>query len=326
VTLRPSIEQQNKEVVAAHRAARGRLVFNGMPIALLTTTGRSTGRPVITPVAARWDGPRVVFCASAGGRPRHPGWYLNIAAQLRIGVAFEGVEFETIAHVSPRPRTRTTPRPRAGGRPGNASFTTSWRDRIGCCRSSLLSRRTPPEGAEGPSRRDYSGTREHPMTGEAWDTTARVAARTEVRATIDAYALCDGGLVDAAAALFTDDGVLEAPEVGVLVRGREAIRQPWWGSPPDSRRQAYRRSAPSATMSRRVALQKLTQARARATSYYVVLTEVGVDHWGSWVDVLVPERPSGGKWLLAEHLSPARPCVRGRPGRPVDASAIVSDQ
>jgi deazaflavin-dependent oxidoreductase (nitroreductase family) len=93
--------KQNKEVIAAHRAAGGRLVFNGMPIVLLTTTGRRSGLPVVTPVAARWDGTRVVFCASAGGRPRHPGWYLNIAADPRVRIEFDEVDFETEVQTLP---------------------------------------------------------------------------------------------------------------------------------------------------------------------------------------------------------------------------------
>lgn len=62
----------------------------GMEQVLLTTTGRSTGRPRTTPVSAfpldRWAGPRdgVMLVASDGGRPRHPHWYRNLCAQPEV--------------------------------------------------------------------------------------------------------------------------------------------------------------------------------------------------------------------------------------------------
>jgi len=50
----------------------------GMPILLLTTTGRKTGRPRTTPLLYVTDGENIVVVASNGGRPRHPQWWLNL--------------------------------------------------------------------------------------------------------------------------------------------------------------------------------------------------------------------------------------------------------
>jgi len=50
----------------------------GMPILLLTTTGRKTGRPRTTPLLYVTDGENIVVVASNGGRPRHPHWWLNL--------------------------------------------------------------------------------------------------------------------------------------------------------------------------------------------------------------------------------------------------------
>jgi len=50
----------------------------GMPILLLTTTGRKTGRPRTTPLLYVTDGENIVVVASNAGRPRHPLWWLNL--------------------------------------------------------------------------------------------------------------------------------------------------------------------------------------------------------------------------------------------------------
>lgn len=50
----------------------------GIPVCLLTTTGRKSGRPRISPLLFLEDGDRVVLVASQGGLPKNPMWYLNI--------------------------------------------------------------------------------------------------------------------------------------------------------------------------------------------------------------------------------------------------------
>jgi len=50
----------------------------GMPILLLTTTGRRTGKPRTTPLYYVTDGENIVVVASNAGRPRHPFWWLNL--------------------------------------------------------------------------------------------------------------------------------------------------------------------------------------------------------------------------------------------------------
>jgi len=51
----------------------------GMPILLLTTTGRRTGKPRTTPLYYVTDGENIVVVASNAGRQRHPNWWLNLA-------------------------------------------------------------------------------------------------------------------------------------------------------------------------------------------------------------------------------------------------------
>ena len=62
----------------------GRLA--GMPVLLLTTRGRTTGRPRTVPLTWFCDGDAIVLVASYGGDERHPGWYRNLCADPRVEV------------------------------------------------------------------------------------------------------------------------------------------------------------------------------------------------------------------------------------------------
>jgi len=58
--------------------AVGHIWKEGSTVLLLTTTGRSSGKPRTTPLIYAQDGDRYVIVASKGGAPEHPGWYLNL--------------------------------------------------------------------------------------------------------------------------------------------------------------------------------------------------------------------------------------------------------
>ncbi|MFD0690728.1 nitroreductase family deazaflavin-dependent oxidoreductase [Actinomadura fibrosa] len=81
--------------VAVYRATGGRVggrwrvgaAFpRGVPVCLLTTRGRKTGRARTLPLLFMEDGERVVLVASQGGAPRNPLWYLNLLAEPRVVV------------------------------------------------------------------------------------------------------------------------------------------------------------------------------------------------------------------------------------------------
>lgn len=57
-----------------------------IPVALLTTTGRKSGEPRITPLYFHRDGDTVVVVASKGGSDKHPMWYLNLEANPKVQV------------------------------------------------------------------------------------------------------------------------------------------------------------------------------------------------------------------------------------------------
>ena len=69
--------------------------MNGMPVLLLTTTGRRTGRRRTTPLQYLGDGEKYVVVASNAGEPQHPAWLLNLKsdpqATIQIGHTRTGV-------------------------------------------------------------------------------------------------------------------------------------------------------------------------------------------------------------------------------------------
>jgi deazaflavin-dependent oxidoreductase (nitroreductase family) len=64
------------------------------PVALLTTTGRKTGRPRITATLYLRDGDRVILPASFGGRDRHPMWYRNLKANPKVHIQVRNEQFD----------------------------------------------------------------------------------------------------------------------------------------------------------------------------------------------------------------------------------------
>lgn len=67
------------------------------PAALVTTTGRRSGRPRTTPTLYLADGDRVILPASFGGRDADPAWYLNIESNPEVHVQIRDREFDLIA-------------------------------------------------------------------------------------------------------------------------------------------------------------------------------------------------------------------------------------
>jgi F420H(2)-dependent quinone reductase len=74
-----------------YRASGGRVVAQiwNLPIVLLTTTGRTSGKPRTTPLCTLRSGDAFVVIASFGGMDHPPSWWLNLeatpSASLQIG-------------------------------------------------------------------------------------------------------------------------------------------------------------------------------------------------------------------------------------------------
>ena len=60
--------------------------LQGAPVALLTTTGRKTGEPRVSPLLFWREGNRIVLIASQGGAANNPMWYLNLKANPNVSV------------------------------------------------------------------------------------------------------------------------------------------------------------------------------------------------------------------------------------------------
>jgi deazaflavin-dependent oxidoreductase (nitroreductase family) len=74
---------------------------SGMPVLMLTTTGRKSGRPRTTMLTSplREDG-RIVLVGSNGGDDRDPAWVGNLRADPRVQVTMEGRTVPMTAHVA----------------------------------------------------------------------------------------------------------------------------------------------------------------------------------------------------------------------------------
>jgi len=72
-----------------YRKTGGRIggkFLQGAPVALLTTIGRKTGEPRVSPLLYLRDGDRIVLVASKGGAATNPMWYLNLKANPAVSV------------------------------------------------------------------------------------------------------------------------------------------------------------------------------------------------------------------------------------------------
>jgi deazaflavin-dependent oxidoreductase (nitroreductase family) len=71
----------------------------GLPVALVTTTGRKTGKPRTVPVASFEDNGDVLVIASYGGNSQHPAWFNNMMAKPEVTVQVGGRVYPARAEV-----------------------------------------------------------------------------------------------------------------------------------------------------------------------------------------------------------------------------------
>ena len=78
----------NRKLIEEFRANGGKLSggFGQVPMLLLTTTGRKSGRRHTTPLAYQPDGDDIYVFGSFAGGPRHPAWYHNLVANPDVTV------------------------------------------------------------------------------------------------------------------------------------------------------------------------------------------------------------------------------------------------
>jgi len=91
------------EHVERYRATDGEEGFiwrEGSQILILTTTGRTSGRPIDSPLIFGEDDGRYVIVASKGGSPEHPSWFLNLEANPEVEVQVKADRFRARARVA----------------------------------------------------------------------------------------------------------------------------------------------------------------------------------------------------------------------------------
>jgi deazaflavin-dependent oxidoreductase (nitroreductase family) len=76
----------NRQVIDQFRAGGEIEGMHRDRLVLLTTTGVKSGQRRTTPMMFHRDGDRLYVIASNVGAPRHPDWYLNLAAHPQVTV------------------------------------------------------------------------------------------------------------------------------------------------------------------------------------------------------------------------------------------------
>jgi deazaflavin-dependent oxidoreductase (nitroreductase family) len=91
--------------VKAYRETNGErgYLWNGVPILLLTTTGRKSGEPRTIPIIFTPYQSSFVIIASKGGAPEHPKWYLNILHNPNVTVQVKADVFKAVARTARSP-------------------------------------------------------------------------------------------------------------------------------------------------------------------------------------------------------------------------------
>ncbi len=75
--------------------------LKGAPVALLTTIGRKTGEPRVSPLLYLREGNRVILVASQGGAATNPMWYLNLKANPKVTIQIK----DEVLHLTARDAT-----------------------------------------------------------------------------------------------------------------------------------------------------------------------------------------------------------------------------
>lgn len=91
VLLKRVMKTANGLHVALYRMSGGKLAneIANMPLLLITTFGRKSGKPHTNPVVYLKEGQDYLVAASVGGMDWHPGWYFNLKnrpqAKITVG-------------------------------------------------------------------------------------------------------------------------------------------------------------------------------------------------------------------------------------------------
>jgi deazaflavin-dependent oxidoreductase (nitroreductase family) len=91
------VREINRRVIEQFRAGGPIEGMQRDRLLLLTTTGARTAQRRTTPMMFHRDGDRLLVIASNIGAPRHPDWYLNLAADPRVTVEVGDETYDAVA-------------------------------------------------------------------------------------------------------------------------------------------------------------------------------------------------------------------------------------
>jgi deazaflavin-dependent oxidoreductase (nitroreductase family) len=91
------VKEINRRVIEQFRAGGPIEGMHRERLLLLTTVGARTGQRRTTPMMFHPDGDRLLVIASNIGAPRHPDWYLNLAANPQVTVEVGDEQYEAVA-------------------------------------------------------------------------------------------------------------------------------------------------------------------------------------------------------------------------------------
>jgi deazaflavin-dependent oxidoreductase (nitroreductase family) len=98
----PDLGLVGAEHVRRYRETDGEVgyLWNGVPTLLLTTTGRTSGRPRTSAMIFGRDGDDYLVIASQGGAPEHPQWYRNLEAEPRAEIQVRAERSSVVARTA----------------------------------------------------------------------------------------------------------------------------------------------------------------------------------------------------------------------------------
>jgi deazaflavin-dependent oxidoreductase (nitroreductase family) len=98
----PDLALVGPEHVRRYQETNGDVGFlwNGVPILLLTTTGRKSGQSRTSALIHGRDGDDYLVVASMGGAPTHPNWYLNLRSHPEAEIQVQSRHFNVTARAA----------------------------------------------------------------------------------------------------------------------------------------------------------------------------------------------------------------------------------
>jgi deazaflavin-dependent oxidoreductase (nitroreductase family) len=98
----PDLSLRGDEHVRVYQQTGGEVgyLWNGVPILLLTVTGRRSGRLLTSALIFARDGEDLLVVASKGGAPKHPLWYVNLQENPHAEVQVKNRKMQVVARTA----------------------------------------------------------------------------------------------------------------------------------------------------------------------------------------------------------------------------------